>query len=267
MNNQNVLLPLFLFSIATNSFAHHEADHAVVLHTNDRWEECAMVIDPSLTQADWRTFTKDVSSILYFRPTSGAKPLGKAKFEIAMELSRTEPLKDYNDSWNNTFSHPDATHWLTPDNHRLSVPVITARVGVNDKLDAGFLYTNNFGANYGWTGVDLKYAFYQNRDQGVFIATRVSAAMLIRVQDFDYYQGAVDLLASKQIGWFAPYAGVTGMYSIADIDTTKAKLKQERYASMAAIVGTQFQWRYLSVAAEADIARTNMYTFKIGASF
>jgi len=76
----------FLFSIATNSVAHHVDEHAVELHTNDKWDECAMSIDPSLTQNQWQTFSKDLAPIIYFKPTNGAKPLGKGKFDIGLEM-------------------------------------------------------------------------------------------------------------------------------------------------------------------------------------
>lgn len=260
-------LNLFLCVFSSNSFAHHTAEHAIVLHTNDKWDECAMVIDPSLTQEEWKTFARDIASIIYFKPTTGAKNLGKGKFDISIESAVTEPLQDYNGSWNNTFSHPTSDHWLVGDDHKLQVPVITAHYGVADKIDVGIVYTNNFSSNYGWTGVDVKYAFLNISESRLSVATRLSAVMLTGVDDFDYYQSAVDLLASKDFKWFTPYAGIAGLYSVAIENTSKVALKHESAASMEAIVGTQLRWKYLSVGAEADIARINMYSIKIGASF
>ncbi len=258
---------LFFFTTPATSFAHHSGDHEVVLHTNDKWDECAMVIDPSLTQAQWRTFTRDVASIVYFRPTNGAMPLGKGKFDIAMESSLTSPLKDYNDSWNNTFSHPYDTHWLVGDDHRLEVPVVTARYGIDDKLEAGIIYTNNFEANYGWSGVDVKYAFFHDPGRAVYGATRLSTVMLTGVADLDYYQVAVDLLVAKRLGMFTPYAGIAGLYSIAKEVTSKVDLADESYLSAEAIIGSQMHWKHLSIAAEIDFARINMYGLKVGATF
>lgn len=118
----------------------------MVLHTNNKWDDCAIVLDPSLTLDEWKTFSRDLASIIYFKPTTGAKPLGRGRFDVRVELSVTEPLKDYNGSWNNTFSHPTADHWLTGDNHRLALPVFTARYGVTEKVDVGAVFTKNWDA-------------------------------------------------------------------------------------------------------------------------
>ena len=47
---------------------------AQVLHVNNRWDNCAMVIDPTLTQEAWHQFVKEVGLVAYFRPLAGARP-------------------------------------------------------------------------------------------------------------------------------------------------------------------------------------------------
>ncbi|MDH4228160.1 MAG: hypothetical protein OEW11_00250 [Nitrospirota bacterium] len=259
-----ILSLLFGLMWAGNGEAHHVGDHAVVLHTNTQWDDCAIVLDPSLTLNEWKTFSRDLASIIYFKPTTGAKPLGKGRFDVGLEQATTAPLKDYNGSWNNTFSHPSADHWLTGDNHRLSIPVITGRYGVTEKLDMGLLFTDNWNTNYGWVGFDVKYVFHQDRSRGLYYAARWSTVVLTGVQDMDYYQGATDLLISRDVGRFTPYAGVTGTYSVAKEETDKVDLIQQRSTATEGILGTQFHWRHLSMSAEVDFARINMYTLKIG---
>ena len=259
-----ILSLLFVLMWAGNGEAHHVGNHAVVLHTNTVWDDCAIVLDPSLTPGEWRTFSRDLASIIYFKPTTGAKPLGKGRFDVGVEQVATAPLNDYHGSWNNTFSHPSADHWLTDDSHRLYFPVITGRYGVAENLDVGLLFTRNWNANYGWVGFDVKYVFHQDRSRGLFYAARWSTVALTGVQDMDYYQGAADFLVSKDWGWFTPYAGVAGTYSVAREETAKVDLNQQRTAAIEAILGTQFHWRHLSMSAEADIARINMYTLKVG---
>jgi len=261
-----ILFLLLLLMWPGDGEAHHAGDHAVVLHTNTRWDDCAIVLDPSLTLSEWKTFSKDLASLIYFKPTTGAKPLGRGRFDVGLEQGTTAPLKDYNGSWNNTFSHPSADHWLTGDNHRLDIPVITGRYGVTEKLDVGLLFTKNWNANYGWVGFDVKYAFHEDRRRGLSFAARWSTVVLTGVQDMDYYQGAVDLLVSKKWGWFTPYAGLAGTYSVAREETAKVDLSTQQSAATEAILGTQFHWRWLSMSAEADIARINMYTLKVGAA-
>lgn len=83
----------------------------------------------------------------------------------------------------------------------------------------------------------------------------------------DYYQVAADLLVWKEVWRFTPYAGVVGTYSVAMEETTKVDLSDQKAAQAEAILGTQFHWRHLSMSAEVDIARINMYTLKVGAAF
>ena len=252
----------FLTAISTVSFA----DDGETVRTNDRWEECAMDLNSNLTSSEWKQFNKNFSSILYFKPMSGAKPMGKGKIDISLELSRTK-IDEHGGAWRNTFSHPETDHFLADDNHQLQIPVLTARYGVTNDIDAGITYTKNPGANYSWMGADAKYAFHQDKSRGISVATRLSTVVLMGVEDFDYYLAAADLLVSKELGMFTPYAGVTGIVSTADEDTADVDLNRTTIASVEAIVGTQFQWSYLSVAAEADIARTNTYSVKVGAIF
>lgn len=261
---RSILSLLFVLMWAGNATAHHTGAHAVVLHVNNSWDTCAIILDPSLTPGEWKTFNRDLASIIYFKPTTGAKPLGRGRFDVGVESSTTAPLTDWEGSWNNTFSHPSADHWLTGDNHRLTVPVITGRYGVTDRLDVGLVFADNWRSNYGWVGFDVKYAFYADRTRGLFLAARGSTVALTRVQDMDYYQGAADLLASKEWGWFTPYVGVAGTYSVGWEETDKVDLSRQRSAALEGILGTQFHWRALSLSAEMDVARINMYTLKVG---
>lgn len=172
-----------------------------------------MVIDPSLTQDAWGNFTKDVSSILYFKPTGGALPLGKFKWDIGLNL------------------------------------------------------TKSIGANYGFLGGSFKYAFINNKELKYAFAARTSYSTLFGVDDFSYNQITAEILASKTYGMFSPYVGLAGLFSTANETTNKVDLNRENYFSAQGILGTQFIWKYLSLGAEIDIARINMYTIKIGTTF
>jgi hypothetical protein len=81
------------------------------LHGDGRWDECSIQLDPSLTQAAWRQFTQEAGLVAYFRPLSDAKPMGKGKFELSLLQWETR-IDDSDPAWNDTFVHPDSTHWL-----------------------------------------------------------------------------------------------------------------------------------------------------------
>jgi hypothetical protein len=84
---------------------------AQTLHLNDRWDNCAIVIAPSLTQEAWREFVGEVGLVVYFRPLTDAKPLGRGRIEVAA-VNWSTRVDDTKPAWNDTFSHPDSTHWL-----------------------------------------------------------------------------------------------------------------------------------------------------------
>src|SRR5207247_7521546 len=81
------------------------------LHVNSRWKECSFQLDPSLTQAAWRQFTEEAGLVVYFRPLSDARPMGTGHFEISALKWKTG-IDDANAAWNDTFVHPDSTHYL-----------------------------------------------------------------------------------------------------------------------------------------------------------
>ena len=82
-----------------------------ILHINPRWKECSFQIDPSLTQAAWHQFTREAGLAIYFRSLADGRPLAKGKFEFSALQWRTN-IDDAKPAWNDTFVHPDSTHWL-----------------------------------------------------------------------------------------------------------------------------------------------------------
>lgn len=246
--------------------AHHTGDHAVTLHVNDTWSQCAIVLDPSLTQSEFHDFVNEVAPMLYFRPMAGAKPLGKFNFEISFELWKTGPIQDHAGKWNNTFSHPDADHWLTADDHTLSFAVPRVRMGMTDAIDAEIFYAPS-GANYSFLGLAMKYAVLNDAETGWGFAVRPSYSVLRGVDDMSYDSVAVDALASKDVGLFRPYAGAALLYGRAAETTSKVNLSNETATALEWIVGSEFNWKHLGMALEADIGTINMYSVKLGVTF
>ncbi len=247
--------------------AHHTGDHAVTLHVNDTWSQCALVLDPSLTQSEFHDFVKELAPMPYFRPMAGAKPLGKFNFDISFELWKTAPIQDYAGKWNNTFSHPSADHWLTGDDHTLGFSIPRARMGITDSIDAEIYYAPSPGANYSFFGLAMKYAVLNNPETGWDFAVRPSYSTLLGVADMSYHSVAADALASKDIGLFRPYAGATLLYGRASETTSKVDLNNETATALQWIIGSEFNWKHLSSALEADFGSINMYSFKLGVSF
>src|SRR4051812_19433586 len=81
------------------------------LHVSPRWEECSIQLDSALTQTAWRQFTGEAGLVAYFRPLEDARPMGKRRFELSIVQWKTG-IKSASPAWNDTFVHPDSTHWL-----------------------------------------------------------------------------------------------------------------------------------------------------------
>src|SRR5688500_10392699 len=59
------------------------------LHTSSRWKECSFQLDASLTKEAWQQFTREAGMVIYFRPLSDARPMGKGSFELSAMQWRT----------------------------------------------------------------------------------------------------------------------------------------------------------------------------------
>src|SRR5262245_62645512 len=97
----------------------------VTLHVNPRWKSCAIQLDASLSQAAWHQFTRDVGVVAYFRPLADARPLGRGTVELSL-LQWGTNVDETSSAWNDTFVHPDSTHWLT-EGGPLAIPGLMVR--------------------------------------------------------------------------------------------------------------------------------------------
>src|SRR5689334_8611482 len=102
------LTAIALFFSVNSVSAHGDNPH---LHINPRWKECSFQIDPSLTQSEWHQFAAEAGLVTYFRPLVDAKPMGRKRFEVSI-LQWNTKIDEGDGAWNNTFVHPDSTHWL-----------------------------------------------------------------------------------------------------------------------------------------------------------
>ncbi len=109
----------------------------------------------------------------YFRPLTDARPLGKGKWEVSL-LQWETSIDATESAWNDTFVHPDSTHWLF-EGRGLKFPGFTARTGVSDRVDVGIYETKNPNANYGFYGGQMQYNFARNDAKGFAASARASS--------------------------------------------------------------------------------------------
>lgn len=231
------------------------------LHTNRRWKECAIVLDPGLTQAAWGQFVSEIGLVTYFRPLASAKPLGRKNFEIGL-LNGGTRIDDADPAWNDTFSHPDSTHWLF-EGDALYIPGVVARVGVTDKVDVGAYYTRNFNANYGFAGGQVQYSLLDDAERNVAAAGRVSVVRLFGPEDMKATTYGLDFVVSREYSRFSPYAGVSGYLAHARETTSKVDLDAETAVGVQATVGVTARVSVLRLGAEFNLAKVPGVAMKV----
>ncbi len=219
-----------------------------------------MVIDPSLTQAQWKKYTRQVSAISSFKSLASAEPLGKLNFTVGITYSIT-PVDQRDPAWINTFTHPDEN---CPLGDQIKVPTLRARLGVSSTMDVGGYWTTAPGANYGIVGGEFKYAFLRESARAPAAAVSTSFAMLTGVPDYNLSIYSVGLMASKRIAMFTPYLGVKESLAIGTETTTKVDLNSERLPLTQGFIGGTYSIWKLGFAAEYNIADVNTFAFSIG---
>ncbi len=244
-----------------------QSGHTLHLHVNDRWDDCAFQLDAALTPSAWRQFTREAGLVMYFRPLRDAAPMGARNFEISLVRS-VVGIDDHDAAWNDTFVHPDSTHWLF-DGSGLPVPGLSARAGITDRLDVGAYFTKNPNSNYGFVGGQVQYNVAQQAMLGVDASARASLVTLFGPADLDVTVYGLDLVASRRFPLtarisVAPYAGVSGYLSRAHETSALVSLDDEQAIGVHALAGVVAQFSILRLAFEYDAASVQSRTFRIG---
>lgn len=251
-------------------FAHGDEKN-VKLHINPRWSQCSFQLSSALTQEAWHQFTEEAGLVSYFRPLVSAKPTGVGNFEISILQWKTG-IDDTEAAWNDTFVHPDSTHWLF-EGDGLAFPGLTFRTGVMDKLDVGAFWTMSPGANYGFWGGQAQYSFFNDAENEWAAAARLGFVSLYGPDDFDFTVYGLDILASKEFAVYsdwvsiAPYAGVSSYLANSHETAAAVDLKDEHVLGVQGMVGAVVNISFARLAVEYNVSRVNSLSFRIGAAF
>lgn len=247
-----VLLVQGVYAQGTGSDVYWRIDPSV--------KSCSMVIDPSLTQAQWRTYVQQVGEIAAFKSLASAEPLGAMKFSVGVDYSST-PVNQHDPAWINTFVHPDAE---CPLGDAIAVPTLYGRMGVSDNMDIGAFWTTAPEANYGMVGGEVKYRLSRESQDLPAIAVRGSVTILTGVPDYDIDIYSIEALASKNISFLTPYVGFRGSLAVGTETTSKVDLSQERVLFPQAYAGLSYSVWVLNLAAEYNVSNVNTFAFAAG---
>jgi hypothetical protein len=237
------------------------------LHISSRWKECSFQLDSSLTQSAWHQFTQEAGLVAYFRPLSDARPMGRGSFEVSMVQWQTG-INASDAAWNDTFVHPDSTHWLFEGN-RLKFPGLMLRAGVTTSTDVGLYVTKNPKANYGFYGAQLQQNLVRDTTSNWAASARGSFVSIYGPADLDFTVYGVDLVASRRFGvtrWMSvsPYAGVSSYLASSHDKSAVVALDDEKVLGAQATVGATAQLSAVRLGVEYSVARVRSVSLKIG---
>ena len=244
--------------------------HDVRLHVNPRWKECSFQLDPSLTQSAWHQFAQEAGIVTYFRSLADAAPMGKGQFELSLMQWQTG-IHDTDAAWNDTFVHPDSTHWLF-EGDGLKFPGLMVRSGITDRTDAGLYFTKNPRANYGFYGGQLQHAFAQDTTNGWSASTRVSFVSMYGPQDLAFTVYGLEAVASKRFPLFArwasisPYVGASTYVARAHEKSSLVDLRDENVLGVQGTVGAAAQLSVARISVEYGMAKVSSFSMKLGVS-
>jgi len=267
---RSTITALALSTLGLGHAASAQTTKNVRLHVNPRWKECSFQLDPSLTQPAWHQFAQEAGIVTYFRALSDAAPMGKGQFELSAMQWQTG-IHDSDAAWNDTFVHPDSTHWLF-EGDGLKFPGLMMRAGITDRTDAGLYFTKSPGANYGFYGGQLQQVLVQDTTSGWSASSRASFVSIYGPKDLAFTVYGMELVASKRIPLFArwasisPYVGASTYLSRAHEKSSVVDLRDENVLGVQGTAGAAAQLSIARVSVEYGIAKVSSFSMKIGVS-
>lgn len=265
-NYQSIIVTcLTLYLPLSTSYAQGDRP---IQHLTDEWENCSMILDPSLTQESWQRFTQEGGLVFYFHSLTSAQSLGAGKFNIAIVTGFTG-IDDNSSAWNDIFVHIDSAHYLVSENGILGFPSLSAAYGFSENIDIGVYYTMNPGTNYSAVGGSIKYSIINDPEQNLFAAVRASSVFVLLKgeSEFNLSVHGIDLLLSRNFNKITPYGGVSVYLSRNQETTDKVNLDDENVFGFQGKVGITAPLSFLRLSAEINLAAVTTASIMIGFEF
>ena len=237
---------------------------APVLHVHDTYSSCFFDLHPELTKAEFKEFAGELGSVLRFRQLGDTTTLGKGRFDISLQYTRSE-IDESKGAWNNTMSHPAADHYL---GSALEFPRLVARYGVSDRVDLGAWGGVDLNSNYGLIGIDSKIVLMsEGQGRPVSLSIRPSFTSLIGPSEVWAGNASIDISVGRTFGAFSPYVGVATSGSVAVERTNEVDLDRAWASGNVAYAGVSYGWKGVQITAEVEKANLFSYGFRIGKRF
>ena len=235
------------------------------LHVDPSLQDCSVVFASNLTQTAFRRFVREFGSVSAFKQGAPPAPLGP--WGVALDIEQIYfSVEQHSAAWNDTFSHPTNTHPLGADK---AFPKLRLRLGLTDELEVGAFYTRSQDANYGWLGVEAKYAIFQERDDLPFtLAVRGAYTKTLYVADMDMHDLGLDVSIGHTF-WrrLTPYLGVGTDVVLARETSAAVSLHSETQLVPHALAGLELRVWHVALGAEVQVGALTSYQAQVSAVF
>jgi len=261
MKKLSLVLVALMGLIPVAALAHGPGGHPADpnLHVGNEHSECYVKFAPELSQDAYRRFVREFGSVSAFKLMSGPRTLGKRGFAIGVE-QMAFTVEEQDAAWNDTFAHPDAYHELGSD---IEIPKVRLSVGVSDRLDLGAYWTKSPDANFGWLGLDAKYAMLrQSETMPISLAVRGAYTKTLYVEDMDMHALTADVSAGRTF-WNAltPYVGLGSDLVYARERSDVVDLNTETQFVPSVMGGVELRVWHVGIGAE--VHRGDLTTFQM----
>jgi opacity protein-like surface antigen len=235
------------------------------LHVDPSVEDCSVRFASNLTQDAFRRFAREFGSVSAFKQASAPGTLGAWNFALSVE-QLSFSVDQHSAAWNDTFVHPTDHH---PLGAHKQFPMLRLRVGVTDDLDVGAFYTLNPEANYGWLGLDAKYAVLkQSETMPVTVAVRGAYTKTLYVADMNMHALTADVSAGRTF-WrvFTPYVGVGADGVLVRETSSAVDLHNENLLVPHLLAGAEVRFWHVSAGADVQVAALTSFQVQVSAVF
>jgi hypothetical protein len=267
MKTARVILVALMGLIPAAALAHGSGEDMPDpnLHVNPTLKDCNIQFAPELTQDAFGRFVREFGTASAFKMMSPPTTLGRRGVAVGLEgISFT--VEEHSDAWNDTFYHPDAYHELGSSK---TFPKLRLRVGVSDNVDVGAFYAANPNANYGWLGLEVKYAMLrQSETTPITLALRGAYTKTLYVNDMDMHAVTADVAAGRTFwGVLTPYVGLGTDAVLARETSDVVDLQTEMQSVGHVLGGAEVRYWHVALGAEAYWGALNSFQLQLSALF
>lgn len=205
----------------------------------------------SLSQAEFNKLANDLTSVTSYKGVTPATPLGITGFDIGGEMSITN------------ISNTSIWRKAGADFSNIIMPKLHVHKGLPFGIDLGASLSSATNSDIKLMGVEARYALLDGGVTLPAVGLRAAYSKLSGVSQLETNSKSIELLVSKGILNFTPYAGIGRVWS--DVSSNVAGLQKVSPTASKVFAGLNANFGLVNVAGEVDRTGDNQtVSVKVG---